>query len=243
MPGPEGTYLLEVRTDWEPLGDPAGTKLGRWLRRRRNPTQTTSATRRLTLAVVNPQAPAPVPLTKADGSGIEVDAIDLTRSPGHRPATSGRAPVDPAGRWAWHVPDSALVAPPLRDRLRGWIGRSGGELATLGPADGASLAWSAIGLKVPHPDRPHRLTLTVIGGHPAALGVALIADGGPPASSSGDVLPAPGGPRRLRGGGADPRRRDARDVLVAGLAGRRGSGGGPGQPRGDRARCRSGRSP
>ena len=185
MPGPEGTYLLEVRTNWEPLGDPAGTRLGRWVRRRRNPTQTTSAIRRLTLAVINSRTPAPVPLTKADGSGIEVDAIDLTRSTGHRPSASGRAPGDPTGRWSWPVPDSALVAPAFRDRLRGWIGRSGGELATLAPLDGAGLAWSAVGLRVPHPDRPHRLTLTVTGGHPTALGVAMVAEGGTAGTTGG----------------------------------------------------------
>ena len=180
MPGPEGTYLLEVRTDWEPLGDPAGTRLGRWLRRRRNPAQTTSAARRATLAVVNPRAPAPVPLTKADGSGIEVDAVDLGRpTAGHRPATSGRSAGDPSGRWAWPVPDAALLSPAPRDRLRGWIGRPGVEAATLPPPDGPGLAWSAVGLRVPHPDRPHRLTLTVTGGHPAALGVAVIAGVGP----------------------------------------------------------------
>ena len=180
MPGLEGTYVLEVRTDWEPLGDPAGTRLGRWLRRRRNPTQTTAAVRRLTLAVVHPQGPAAVPLTKADGAGIEVDAIDLGRpAAGHRPAASGRAAGDPNGRWPWLVPDAALVPPPLRDRLRGWIGRSGGEVATLGSPDALGLAWSAVGLRVPHPDRPHRLTLTITGGHPAALSVALVAGGGP----------------------------------------------------------------
>ena len=180
MPGPEGTYLLEIKTDWEPLGDPAGTRLGRWVRRRRNPSQSTSATRRMTLAVVHPQSPAPVPLTKADGSGIDVDQIDMTRPTGHRASAAGRTPGDAGGAggggWSWLVPDAALLAPPLRDRLRGWIGRTGGELALLPAADAAGLAWSAVALKVPHPDRPHRLTLTVTGGHPAALGVALIAN-------------------------------------------------------------------
>ena len=177
MPGPEGTYLLEVKTDWEPLGDPAGTRLGRWVRRRRNPSQITSASRRMTLAVVHAQAPAPVPLTKADGSGIDVDLIDLTRPTGHRASASGQAPGHEGGGWSWLVPDAALLVPPLRDRLRGWIGRTGGELAVLPAANTAGMAWSAVGLKVPHPDRPHRLTLTVTGGHPAALGVALIANG------------------------------------------------------------------
>ena len=189
MPGPEGTYLLEIKTDWEPLGDPAGTRLGRWVRRRRNPSQMTSATRRLTLAVVHNQSPAPVPLTKADGSGIDVDLIDLARPNGHRPTASGRAPVG-GGGWSWLIPEAALLAPPLRDRFRGWIGRTGGELAVLPAADGSGLAWSAVGLKVPHPDRPHRLTLTVTGGHPASLGVALIASGSGPGARNRLVLDA-----------------------------------------------------
>ena len=217
VPVLEGTYLLEVRTDWEPLGDLAGTKLGRWVRRRRNPAQITSATRRLTLAVVNSRTPAPVPLTKADGSGIDVDVIDLTRPTGHRASASGRATSEVANRWAWTVPDAALVAPVLRDRLRGWIGRSGGELATLPAPDGSGLAWSAVSLRVLHPDRPHRLTLTVTGGHPAAVGVALIATG------NGVCGSEPGRARCLRGGNSDPRRISAREFLLAGLARRRSS--------------------
>ncbi len=87
---------------------------------------------------------------------------------------SGRAPLRLPRQSAWAVPEAALVEPSRRDRVRGWITRSGTEAASLAPADASGLAWSALGLKVSHPGRPHRLTLTVNGGHPAALGVALI---------------------------------------------------------------------
>jgi hypothetical protein len=178
--GPEGTYILEVKTSWEPLGDPAGTRLGRWVRRRRNPSQTTSSTRRLTLAILGPQPAAAPPPSKVEGPlvGLEVDAIDLARSRGHRPSASGRGPLDAPGRTSWTVPEMALVDPSLRDRLRGWINRTLADPPALAPADSTGLAWTAVGLRVAHPERPHRLTLTVSGGHPAALGVAMVAGGG-----------------------------------------------------------------
>jgi hypothetical protein len=75
------------------------------------------------------------------------------------------------------VPEAALVEPTRRDRLRGRILGPGSDAANLGAADGAGLAWSALGLKVAHPGRPHRLTVKVSGGHPAALGVALLDPG------------------------------------------------------------------
>ncbi len=175
-PGPEGSYVLEVKTSWEPMDGPAGTRLGRWVRRRRNPSQTTSAARRMTLAVVAPRPPAPPP-SKADGGGLEVDSIDLARPLGHRPSASGRSPMEGPGR-SWAVPEPAMAEPSPRDRLRSWINRGGAELSTLAPADPAGLSWSAVGLRVAHPDRPHRLTLTVTGGHPAALVVAMVAGGG-----------------------------------------------------------------
>ena len=54
--------------------------------------------------------------------------------------------------------------PSVRDRLRGWIKGNAAEPSTLAPADPAGLAWSAVGLRVPHPERPHRLSVTVTGG-------------------------------------------------------------------------------
>ncbi len=220
MPGPEGTYLLEVRTDWEPLGDPAGTRLGRWVRRRRNPTQTTSATRRMTLAVVNSRTPAPVPLTKADGSGIEVDAIDLARATGHRPSASGRAPGDPLGRWAGPSPTPPWWRPAFRDRVRG-LDRPGRGRA-----------------RHPRPGRRPRPGL--VGGRPAGPAPRPPAPpdrdrhrrppgrpgrgaGGRGRGTARATKPRPGGPRRLRLGRADPRRGDPGVVLLAGLAGRRGA--------------------
>jgi hypothetical protein len=178
--GPEGTYVLEVKTSWEPLGDAAGTRLGRWVRRRRNPLQTTSATRHLTLAILGPQASATPTPSKVEGPlvGVEVDAIDLARSRGHRPSASGRSPLDSPGRTSWTVPEMALVDASLRDRLRGWINRTLADPPILAPADASGLAWLAVGLRVAHPERPHRLTLTVSGGHPASLSVAMVAGGG-----------------------------------------------------------------
>ena len=203
--GPEGTYVLEVKTSWEPLGDAAGTRLGRWVRRRRNPSQTTSSTRRLTLAVLGPQPSAAPSPSKAEGPpiGVEVDAIDLARSRGHRPTASGRSPLDSPGRTPWTVPETALVDAPLRNRLRGWINRTLADPPALAPADSTGLAWSAVALRVAHPDRPHRLTLTISGGHPASLGVAMVAGGGPGGGGGSCSMPAP---RALRSSKGDCRR-------------------------------------
>ena len=66
--------------------------------------------------------------------------------------------------------------------------RTGAEASKLDPANTAGLAWSAIGLKVAHPDRPHRLTLKVKGGEPAALGVALVEPGGARPGSAARLL-------------------------------------------------------
>ena len=179
VPAPtvEGTYVLEVETTWEPVPSPESTRLGRWIRSRRKPSATTSSVRRLTLAVVGPK---PVPRSPAQGPlEQEVEAIDLARLRSYRPVASGRAPLLAAGRAAWPVPEAALVEATARDRVRGWITRSGAEAANLGPADASGLPWSALGLKVTHPGRPHRLTLTVGAGHPEALGVALIDSPGP----------------------------------------------------------------
>ena len=90
---------------------------------------------------------------------------------------------------AWGVPAEALIEPSRRDRVRGWFLRNGGEAAKLDAADAGGLAWTAVGLKVTHPDRPHRLTLNVKAGEPSALGVALVES----SSASGD----PSGPARL----------------------------------------------
>jgi len=174
-PQAEGTYALQVEANWEPVASGVEhTRLGRWLRRRRNSTAT-SAKRRVTLVVAGAKPPAPG-ASKAD-AGQEVDRIDLARLRGQHPSASGRAPLPTSGT-GWAVPEAALVEATRRDRLRGWITRAGSETAMLGPADANGFAWSALGLKVSHPGRPHRLTLSVVGGHPSALGVALVGSGG-----------------------------------------------------------------
>jgi hypothetical protein len=180
VPAPtvEGTYVLDLETTWEPVPSSESTRLGRWIRRRRNPQALTSSVRRLTLVVLAPKPPPrnSVPLGPLEQ---EVEAIDLARLRGYRPMATGRAALLAPGRATWPVPEAALVEASARDRLRGWIMRSGTEAANLGAADTSGLAWSALGLKVNHPGRPHRLTLTVGGGHPAALGVALLDSPGP----------------------------------------------------------------
>ena len=205
-PRAEGTYVLEVRATWEPSGARDGSRLGRLIRRRKPAAVTTTATRRVVLTVLDPQARSVAATATGAGHGreTEVDAIDLARLRGYRLLASGRSATAETGRDAWAIPSVALIEPSRRDRLRGWIMRSGTEAAKLDPADATGLAWSAVGLKVTHPDRPHRLTLKVKGGEPASLGVAVIDPGGtgtgnPPrllldASASGPSILQDGSP-------------------------------------------------
>lgn len=181
IPAPvtEGTYLLEVRSSWEPLANLESSRLGRWLRRRRNPAAATAAVRRVALTVVGSEPVKPGTDAVANRAEQNVEVIDLARLRGERPWASGRASLETAGSADWAVPEAALVEATRRDRLRGWITHAGSETAVLPAASPAGLAWSALGLNVPHPGRPHRLSITVTGGHPSALGVALIDSGSP----------------------------------------------------------------
>lgn len=169
VPETEGAYTLELQAFWEPVVEES-SRLGRLIRRRRptNPSPV-SATRRLSLTVVRPEGPPGPP---ENASATIVDQIDLTgRVRGSRPSASGRSPASPGSPWA--VPEAALVQAAFRDRLRGWILR-GDELATLGPRGASGLSWAAVALRVPNPGRPHRLHLTVTGGDPSSLSVAMI---------------------------------------------------------------------
>ena len=206
-PRAEGTYVLEVRATWEPAAGREGSRLARLIRRRRPGAVTSSAVRRVAFTVVDPEAR--VGAIGLDGSGreTEVDSVDLSRSRSHRPVATGRSPAAGPGRSAWGVPAEALIEPSRRDRVRGWFTRNGGEAAKLDAADAGGLAWTAVGLKVTHPDRPHRLTLKIKGGEPSALGVALVessnaggAAGSPPrllldACASGPPILQDGPPR------------------------------------------------
>ncbi|MBX6314219.1 MAG: hypothetical protein IRY99_15100, partial [Isosphaeraceae bacterium] len=202
VPAPrvEGTYVLEVRAAWEAAAA-EGSRVSRLIRRRRGPL-TGSASRRVTLTVVGPVLP---PLPPGPGPAeVVVEAIDLSRARSHRPWAGGRLPTL-SPRAPVPIPEAALAFGQRGDRLRSLIGNRGAEPATLGPADGSGLAWSAFGLKVPHPGRPHRLTVAVAAGDPAQLGVALVAPGGPAgrprvlldAGGSGPIVAEGGLPARL----------------------------------------------
>jgi hypothetical protein len=178
MPVVEGTYVLEVRSTWEPTGRQESTRLKGWLRRwRRGPSATTTV-RRVTLAVVD-ERERPAPAGRADAL---VDAVDLMRGRMHRAWATGRAPAAVGERAAWAIPEAAILEPRRFDRLRGLIGRPGQDAGLLAPADSSGLAWCSFSLKANHPSRPHRLTLTVTGGQPSALAVAMVAA---PAGSDG----------------------------------------------------------
>jgi hypothetical protein len=180
-PEREGTYVLEIQASWEPEGRES-SRLGRLIRRRKPAAVARSAVRRVIVTVFDPKSQRVV--TDATHPGrdgrireTEVDSVDLGRSRTYRPLASGRSPILEPVRSAWAVPTLALIEPSRRDRLRGWIHRSGAEAGKLDPKNESGLAWSAVGLKVAHPDRPHRLTVKIKGGEPRALGVAVIEPG------------------------------------------------------------------
>jgi hypothetical protein len=180
-PKAEGLYVLELRATWDPVAvEEKSSHLRRLIHRGRKLVVGASgaAARRMTLAVVEPKEPGPAG-TAAAAKEQEVDAFDLLRIKANRASATGRSLMAAAGRATWPVPDGALVEATRRDKRWGWILHVGPEVAQLGPADSSGLAWSAVGLNVAHPGRPHRLTLTVAGGHPAALGVAVIGPAGP----------------------------------------------------------------
>lgn len=169
-PAVEGTYVLELQTIWEPVEGRDGTRLKRWLRRRRDPAPVVT-TRRLTLAVVAPGSASAAPNGRAEAV---VDALDPARP--HRSTVAGRAPTAADG--SWPIPEPALGGAHLGDRLIGRLARAGGE--SLLPADASGVAFTSWTLKVPRPGRPHRLQVAVAEGRPADLAVGLVAAGSPP---------------------------------------------------------------
>ncbi len=181
-PAAEGAYVLEVQAAWEPVAR-EGSRLGRLIRRRKTAPAATSCVRRTSIVVLDPTmrpaaAATAAVATAREGRRGEVDSVDLSRPKIHRPLASGRSPLAESGRSAWAVPAEALIEPSRRDRFRGWLLGTGAEVdLRLEPAGAAGLAWTAVGMKVSHPGRPHRLTVTVKDGEPAALGVALIDTG------------------------------------------------------------------
>ena len=173
-PRSEGTYVLEVSASWEPVGNRDSLLLGR-----ADPASETSVSckhEHTARCLHGDRSGGTAGCDRARGRESEVDAIDLARTRSFRPAAAGRSRSAEGGRFAWAVPPEALIEPSRRDKLRGWLMRSGG-VSKLEPANATGLAWSAVGLKVMHPERPHRLTVKVKGGEPSALGVALIEPG------------------------------------------------------------------
>ncbi len=176
MPKVEGTYVLEVHATWEPAVGTEGSRLARLLKRRRNPLPS-SASRKVSLAVVGPKGPLP---TTPKGADSVADSVDLSRSRAFRPLAGGRTPAMGGPASPWIVPQE--IEAPRPGLLRGWMTRAATEAGTLGPADASGLAWSALPMKVEHPGRPHRLSVSVASGSPGDLAVAL-------------VVPASGGDR------------------------------------------------
>ena len=205
MPAPtvEGTYVLEVETAWEPVPGPESTRL-RTLgsEKRRKPSAAASLVRRLTLAVLGPE-PATTGTWRRGRSTRRsrrstwrgCGAIGRWPAGGHRCCRRGVPPgLSPRRPWSRRPPRPVAGL----DRA---VGDRGGEPR---PGDAAGLAWSALGLKVAQPGRPHRLTVTVGGGYPAVLGVALIDS---PGQGGGDgpgscSMCARAGRRSSRGGPA-----------------------------------------
>jgi hypothetical protein len=180
-PRAEGSYVLELSSSWEPSGGrESSTRIGRLIRRRKPSPVVASATRRLVLAVVDAKEKGPGGIPEGTAKETEVDSLDLGRIRTARYNAWGRSPVIMPPRHVWGIPAEIIqdAGKKDRDRLKNWIPRTVAETGSLGPADGEGLAWSAVGLRIPHPDKPHRITLTVTGGDPSSLGVAIVDPGG-----------------------------------------------------------------
>ena len=174
IPAPkvEGSYVLEVHATWEPAPNAEGSRLARLFKKRRGGSSV-DVIRRVSFVVLGNKESDPVLIPGPDTIS---DSFDLTRGRISRSMSSGRSP---SSGTAWTVPESALVDPSRRDRLRGWNPFVGAEGSVLATADSRGLAWSALALKANHPGRPHRLTVKLAEGRPSDLSLALVAPGEP----------------------------------------------------------------
>lgn len=183
-PAVPGAYLLECEASWELLEERGATLLGRWFSRRRTFGEANVARRRLVLVVADESGADPGPAPKvAEGepARVIVDALDLSHPRGRDVAWGNRQPAAGAESDPWPIPDDALTPPHRRRELfRDILARpGGGSPAVLEPAGAGGLAWTSVALHAPRPGRPHRLSVTVTAGNPAALGVGLVAPGDP----------------------------------------------------------------
>jgi hypothetical protein len=207
VPAPEreGTYVLELQAVWEGAGGREAPLLGRLIRRRKGAAVSGSASRRVVLAVVDPAAKGKAPpAEESKPRETEVDSLDPSRIRNTRFSAWGRSPL--SGGSSWEIPGEvlheAIRREKERERLRSFITRAGAEPARLAAADDAGLSWSATALHVAHPEKPHRISVSVAGGEPSALGVAVV-DPGSPDRAPRIVLDACGsGPPVLKTGPA-----------------------------------------
>ena len=188
-PKDEGTYVLDLNASWEPApAHERGKLLNSLIRRgKRGLFGSASASRRVTFTVLGADGGKGKGKDKNEEKDkekekkknvkeTEVDSVDLARLRGHRTWGSGRSPLRGSARSGWTVPDEALASATTRERRWGLGGRAGAgaDVSVLGPVNSAGLAWSSVGLKIAHPGRPHRLSLTVAAGESEGLGVALV---------------------------------------------------------------------
>ncbi|MFO0956035.1 MAG: hypothetical protein U0800_01065 [Isosphaeraceae bacterium] len=89
---------------WTPAESAEGSRLARWLRRRRpaDPSTSSTASRRLTLVAMGPLNAPPEPPSGSLPADSKADQYDLSRwRSGSRPLASGRAPGPTAIRARW----------------------------------------------------------------------------------------------------------------------------------------------
>jgi hypothetical protein len=180
----EGTYEIEFTALAEsarPGNDSQAPLIGRLFKRLRDDAPV-GARRRVTFAVLDPKAaPASTEVVSRSQDAV-VDLVDLTRVKPGRVVTAGRSGAPFTQNGPWPPPRQALEIesdPTRRERLLGLIARSS-DLSVLGPADPTGLAWVGANLKVAHPGRPHRLSITVTNGRVDSLAVALLGPGRAP---------------------------------------------------------------
>ena len=93
-PAAEGTFVLEVRANWEPSSARDTSRLGRLIRRRKPAPVCSAASRRVLFSVVSPHEQATFPArpgaAEMAGRETEVDSVDLTRIRSTRFSAWGR---------------------------------------------------------------------------------------------------------------------------------------------------------
>ncbi len=195
-PHQEGTYVLEIKTTWEPaVAENEGNRLSRLLRRWRAGNAARTMSRRVTLAVVSPasnmaakvRSQKPFGDESLQGTPIDLAEIGVGRGRSHRNFSTGRSGQLTGAVSSWGIPVQAFEFDRKRgERIKGLLGRTTAtDQGWVESAQAGNLAWLSTQVHVTHPGRPHRLTISIDGGDPKSLGVALA------------VAPAEGRPGRM----------------------------------------------